>query len=177
MTEFSIASSAWMIALFIITPIATFLHELAHALAAHYFTGQPVTIRMGRYAFPFTKVQWGWLGIEISFPWIGGKVHGEAWQSLNPLQRMISAGVAPLTSLILLIILSIVAYAVTDNGLWWRMITQYSAFLLAINVLLSIIPIRYPKWMKMNSVETSDGYKVLESWKQYHAQTRSKSSL
>lgn len=177
MTEFSTASWAWIITLFIVTPITTFLHELAHAFSAHYFTGQPVTIRMGIFSAPFTKLQWGWLQIEIGFPWVSGKVYGEAWQPLTPFQRMISAGVAPLTSLGILVLMSVLAYTSRQGDFLWKMFTQYSATFVFIEVLLTAIPMRYPKWFPGHGGNTSDGYKVLENWKLYRAQTNIKPSL
>lgn len=163
---------AWILMLLVVFPLLTLLHELGHALPALVFGAQDVTIVMGPRAGEHVawRRQFGRLELVLTvwFPLFIGHVH--TTEALPVRQRMQVILGGPLISLLLTIILVPLAYASRDASEVVRVLAQGSAAIAFFTLVMTSLPLTYPRWFYGYAGRPSDMQRLVQLWRSHNAE-------
>ncbi|HLR01721.1 MAG TPA: hypothetical protein VK111_03175 [Virgibacillus sp.] len=146
-------------------PITVLIHETGHALGAVLSTKNAVARVYLGYYDDTNKVNMTMGRIHFHIVWGFG---GFCWTDrigMTKIQRFMTVAGGPTLSIILSIILFYFFYYKPFNmyinfmfvGMFWLNLNQ---------VIFTIIPIVYPKWWGPYGGHTSDGYKLIQIFKE-----------
>lgn len=141
---------------FILGPILTFLHELGHATIP-VLNGKNVKIVMGIDSFNLFSLNICSLEIiwnNTLLPWIGYTKFNEpsSWAYI----------LGPTISLSLFVLLRFFLFKIINNEFLQR-VTYSSSYWCLYQGIFTIVPLKYPNWLKGYENFTSDGMKFLQS--------------
>ncbi len=163
---------AIFITLFLTIPLLTFLHELGHALAGLAVGASHVSIFLGSVSPPRKTV----LNLEFKRTRIAlanwtrlwfGSAHMDDTSEIAPRRRALVAIAGPLVSLIIVVILSVMAFLTRkDASSLVRAVVQYTALSEFFTLIMTAIPMRYPWWMGAYAGHKSDMARVLHLLRQ-----------
>lgn len=148
---------------FIAGPPLTLLHELGHALPLS-LAGQPATIYLGRPdprarpTFSFGKVE---VRVRRPLGFGGETFYEEPENGFSPEGRLLIALGGPALSALAALALGIAAYLSPDNPLS-GLLGAFSIGAFS-QVFLSMIPVRYPRWLGAAGGRPSDGLRILRA--------------
>ncbi|WP_317935236.1 site-2 protease family protein [Sporosarcina aquimarina] len=140
----------------IIIPICILLHEVGHGLGAVITSNGHVQIYLGpKSERNKENFRVGRLHFHILWSYVGFAY----WQSeLSRRQKAASLAGGPFVSLLLTIIFGWLAVVTPENFVqplfWWTTIFNFS------QVVVTVIPVTYPKWMGRYSGFQSDGLQL-----------------
>ncbi len=148
-------------------PALMIVHELGHALVALLITDERVVVRLGR---PPARFRLAWQRLEFQVrPFDGsGFYQIEEWQHTSARQRAWAAMGGPAASLLVLLLaggLAGLAHG-TFGGLF--LLSFGMAVLALLQVLITLLPIRYPPWWGDYGGMMSDGYRFIYLWRGRH---------
>ena len=142
---------------FFACPIETLLHEMGHALVALLVKPGKVTILIGTRDVEMARIrlQFGRLalGFRPGFWMLGGCVFSETRSDSVQKRVWILLG-GPLVSLVCLVVFGVLAF-------YGLLVWQLFAWAALWGLLLSAIPMRYPRWFGPWGGAPSDGLRVL----------------
>lgn len=154
--------AALFILFFVTAPLLTLIHELGHALAGLSIGAGQVTIQLGALAAT-QKVIWhldlGRIRITLArwTPFFVGFARMNDPPEITSRQKVWFYLSGPLTSLIVLIVLSMPAFVIrNDASQFANSVLQYSAGFACIELMMTASPMRYPKWMGAYAGKHSD---------------------
>ncbi len=163
---------AILITLLLTAPLLTFFHELGHALAGLSVGAPHVDILLGSQPPPQkTVLTLNFERIRITLAswmplWIGF-AQMDVETRITPRQRALVALAGPFASLIVVVILSVVAFLTRkDSSLLVRAVIQYAALNAFITLIMTAIPMRYPEWMGAYAGHNSDMARAIQALKQ-----------
>lgn len=163
---------AILITLLVTAPLLTFLHELGHALAGLSVGAPHVSVLLGSQApsknsvltlnLPRMRITLAsWMPLWIGFAQMDDE------SEITPRLRALVAFSGPFTSLVVVVILSIVAFLTRkDSSLLVRAIIQYAALNAFTTLIMTTIPMRYPAWMGAYAGHQSDMARAIQALKQ-----------
>ncbi len=148
-----------IILLIIVSQSATISHELGHAITALIFTEDNVKVTLGKNKTESKKISFKRLYIELKgFQPFLGFVQWNSSKITKFQKIMITAG-GPIASLIIGVILIIISRVIKFQLL--KQVITFSAYYHIWQVIITSIPIVYPKWWFGYEGHSSDGYKIL----------------
>jgi len=154
-----------LILLFLIIPLITLIHEAGHALAGLAVGARHVTIQLGGQTEPVWSRNWGRVRLSLMSwapLWVGFAKMDDV-PSMTPRQRALVSLAGPVTSLILVILLSITAFLTRqDSSGLVRALVQQADLVAFLQLLTTAIPIRYPRWMGAYAGHSSDMRRAIQ---------------
>lgn len=144
---------------FVVAPLLTLLHELGHAVAALTFTRSGVRIELGGVATPFTR-RFGRLTLVLrvgsgfaGYYWTDGRAP-ERWQRI----AIILAG--PMTSLACTCLSFGMLAGLNGPPEEVNALLFWCGNGAAVQFLVTVLPLRYPKWWAGYAGLASDGERL-----------------
>lgn len=142
-------------------PFFILLHEVGHGMGTVLSSKSDVHIYLGRKSEDNKEnFKIGKLHFHIIWSYIGSAY---SKTELTRQQRAITLASGPLTSLILALLfgwLTIVTSQSQISQLFW-----WSTLFNIVQFIITIVPVKYPKWMGGYSGYPSDGFQLLQIWK------------
>lgn len=145
-----------LIVVFVLGPLLTFLHELGHA-AIPLINGANVKIVMGIDSFNVFSIIIGSLEVvwnNTFVPWAGYTRFDD--------NSIFSYILGPLTSLLFFVFLRSFVSRKMKCGFWLRILTS-AAYWCFFQGLFTLVPFKYPLWLKGYENFSSDGLKFINS--------------
>lgn len=142
----------------LVVPIFVLLHELGHGIGAVSTSKADIHIYLGQFSEDNKEnFKIGRLHFHIQWSFIGYAYWGE---SLDKRQRVIALAGGPLMSLFLGLLFELLTSLDLQNGI--RQLFGWSATYNLIQFIITIIPIRYPRWMAAYNGMPSDGLRLVQ---------------
>jgi hypothetical protein len=155
----------------VVAPINTLLHELGHAIVVLFLTNHGVTIQFGNRG-SMCRTQIGRLKVilylEPGVVWGVCRLEDNEKIPLNRYIWIIMGG--PVTSLLLTILFGSLALLSNWNAPGWILFAAYNLIV----VLLTVLPLTYPKWTGVMAGMPSD---MLQAWRLIQQSRRSTQSF
>jgi len=153
-------AALWLIVL----PLMTLVHELSHALAALAFTGREVTLRLGNGERQLTS---RWNRLQLCIGWATGFIGTFHYtdEGITPYRNLAIHLAGPLASLLL----ALLGWGITslqEIPLWLARAGNTMAIAACIQALVTIFPMRYPRWVPGYGGKSSDGWRALQALRQ-----------
>lgn len=145
---------------FMVFPLTTFLHECGHALVVLLLTHLPVMIVLGDQRKGL-KWQWGRLGVSAGWNigFVGFIRYNE--QQLTRRQGLAVTLAGPAVSLLLTVLLGSLSGMLREPQ-WVRLAVTTLTYAAAAQLLFTLLPVRYPRWLPGYAGKTSDGWRALQ---------------
>ena len=144
-------------------PLLTLLHELGHALLALAFTKGIVSVSVGNPVTPGYLVQVGRLQIRLRpFSTIFGLIEHTV-DGLTSSQRAAIVAAGPVSTCLLLIILTYFAYFSGFVPAYFQPILVSAQYAAIMQTIMTGIPLRYPNWLGSYGGKESDGLRFLKA--------------
>lgn len=145
----------------LVAPICVLLHEIGHGLGAVVASNTHVHIYLGtRSEKNKENFRLGRLHFHINWSYIGFAYFRE---ELSKRQRAIALASGPLMSLLLALLFGLLTLFGSRGDLqslfWWTTMLIFFQFV------VTIVPVKYPRWMGSYSGYSSDGLQLLRMLK------------
>ncbi|MBN1921433.1 MAG: hypothetical protein JW892_09325 [Anaerolineae bacterium] len=146
---------------FIVLPLMTLVHELSHALAVLVLTDHEVTVRLGNSD---KQLKRRWNRLQFCIGWATGFIgtFHYADEGVAPYRNLAIHLAGPLASLLL----ALLGWGITslrEIPLWLARAGNAMAIAACIQFLITILPMRYPRWLPGYGGKSSDGWRALHS--------------
>ncbi len=143
----------YLFAVLVVAPVATLLHELAHAVGA---VGVPVTVRVGADP-PLLRFRVGRIVFRLN-PWRGWIGTVERTEGASRPVSIVAIAAGPVASLVVAAGLFVGAEQLSGPP---QLLAWSAAWWVLLAFLFTAVPLRYPSWFGFYAGMASDGRRIV----------------